>query len=81
MRAATAKAAALASGVDGLDDIRRIVAGGGDHLQPGGWLLIEHGWDQGDAICALFEQAGYIDVQTVQDLEQRDRVTLGRRPA
>lgn len=74
-------ATALASGVDGLDDIRRIVAGGGDHLQPGGWLLIEHGWDQGDAIGALFEQAGYIDVQTVQDLEQRDRVTLGRRPA
>lgn len=74
-------ATALASGVDGLDDIRRIVAGGGDHLQPGGWLLIEHGWDQGNAIGALFEQAGYSDVQTVQDLEQRDRVTLGRRPA
>ncbi|MFE3968292.1 peptide chain release factor N(5)-glutamine methyltransferase [Stenotrophomonas sp. YIM B13575] len=74
-------ATALASGADGLDDIRRIVAGGADHLQPGGWLLIEHGWDQGDAIRALFEQAGYSDVQTVQDLEQRDRVTLGRRPA
>ncbi|WP_312112320.1 HemK/PrmC family methyltransferase, partial [Stenotrophomonas indicatrix] len=74
-------ATALASGVDGLDDIRRIVAGSGDHLQPGGWLLIEHGWDQGDAIRALFEQAGYTAVQTVQDLEQRDRVTLGRRPA
>jgi len=74
-------ATALASGVDGLDDIRRIIVGGGDYLQPGGWLLIEHGWDQGDAIGALFEQAGYIDVQTVQDLEKRDRVTLGRRPA
>mgnify|MGYP006199186603 CR=1 FL=1 len=45
-------ATALASGVDGLDDIRRIIVGGGDHLQPGGWLLIEHGWDQGDAIGA-----------------------------
>jgi len=74
-------ATALASGADGLDDIRRIVDGGQAHLLPGGWLLIEHGWDQGDAIRALFEPAGYLEVQTVQDLEQRDRVTLGRRPA
>ena len=74
-------ATALASGVDGLDDIRRIVAGGQAHLLPGGWLLIEHGWDQGEAIRALFEQAGYVQVRTAQDLEQRDRITLGHRPA
>ena len=74
-------ATALASGLDGLDDIRRIVAGGQTHLLPGGWLLIEHGWDQGKAIRALFEQAGYVQVQTAQDLEQRDRITLGQRPA
>lgn len=74
-------ATALASGVDGLDDIRRIVDGGQAHLLPGGWLLIEHGWDQGAAIRALFESAGFAEVQTVQDLEQRDRITLGRRPA
>lgn len=74
-------ATALASGADGLDDIRRIVAGGQAHLLPGGWLLIEHGWDQGEAIRALFEQAGYAQVQTAQDLEQRDRITLGQRPA
>ena len=74
-------ATALASGLDGLDDIRRIAGGAGAHLLPGGWLLVEHGWDQGAAIRALFEQAGFIDVRTVQDLEQRDRVTLGRRPA
>ena len=74
-------ATALASGVDGLDDIRRIVDGGQAHLRPGGWLLIEHGWDQGAAIRALFETAGFAEVQTVQDLEQRDRITLGRRPA
>lgn len=72
---------ALASGMDGLDDIRRIVEGGQAHLRPGGWLLIEHGWDQGAAIRALFEAAGFAEVQTVQDLEQRDRITLGRRPA
>ncbi|HGM6732114.1 TPA: peptide chain release factor N(5)-glutamine methyltransferase [Stenotrophomonas maltophilia] len=74
-------ATALASGVDGLDDIRRIVDGGQAHLLPGGWLLIEHGWDQGEAIRALFEAAAFADVQTVRDLEQRDRITLGRRPA
>ncbi|MBE5270400.1 peptide chain release factor N(5)-glutamine methyltransferase [Stenotrophomonas sp. B2] len=74
-------ASALASGLDGLDDIRRIVAGAPEHLQPAGWLLIEHGWDQGAAIRTLFDAAGFADVQTQQDLEQRDRVTLGRRPA
>lgn len=74
-------ATALASGQDGLDDIRRIVAGGLHHLHPGGWLLIEHGWDQGAAVCDLFARAGFQQVQTAQDLEHRDRVTLGRRSA
>ena len=72
---------ALASGLDGLDDIRLIAAGARAHLQPGGWLLLEHGWDQGAAIRALLEHAGLQDVRTEQDLEQRDRVTLGRRAA
>lgn len=72
---------ALASGADGLDAIREIVAGAPEHLVPGGWLLLEHGWDQGETIRALLEQAGFVDAQTVQDLEQRDRVTLGRLPA
>jgi len=71
---------ALASGADGLDAIREIVAGAHVHLVPGGWLLLEHGWDQGPAIRALLEQAGFVEAQTVQDLEQRDRVTLGRWP-
>ena len=71
---------ALASGADGLDAIREIVAGAHEHLVPGGWLLLEHGWDQGEAIRALLEQAGFVEAQTVQDLEQRDRVTLGRWP-
>ncbi|WP_312318278.1 peptide chain release factor N(5)-glutamine methyltransferase [Stenotrophomonas sp.] len=71
---------ALASGADGLDDIRGIVDGACAHLVEGGWLLIEHGWDQGPAIRALLEQAGLVDVSTATDLEQRDRVSLGRRP-
>jgi release factor glutamine methyltransferase len=74
-------ATALASGHDGLDDIRLIADGATAHLLPGGWLLLEHGWDQGAAIRALLQQVGLNEVETVQDLEQRDRVTLGRRPA
>lgn len=71
---------ALASGADGLDDIRLIIAGAPAHLGAGGWLLIEHGWDQGAPIRALLEQAGFAAVSTEVDLEQRDRVSLGRLP-
>lgn len=71
---------ALASGVDGLDDIRLIITGAKNHLQPQGWLLIEHGWNQAADIGELFTNAGFVDIQTEQDLELRDRVTLGRNP-
>jgi release factor glutamine methyltransferase len=71
-------ASALASGRDGLDDIRCIVDGARAHLAPGGWLLFEHGWDQGAAARHLLEAAGYGEVFTAQDLEQRDRVSGGR---
>ncbi|BDU15689.1 peptide chain release factor N(5)-glutamine methyltransferase [Lysobacter auxotrophicus] len=72
-------ASALASGADGLDDIRRIAADAPAHLNDGGWLLVEHGWDQGPVVRAIFERAGFEQVETAQDWEQRDRVTLGRR--
>jgi len=73
-------AAALSSGSDGLDDIREIVAGAGEFLRPDGWLLLEHGLDQGVMIRRLFSAAGFIEVSTESDLEARDRVTLGRWP-
>ncbi|WP_447938789.1 peptide chain release factor N(5)-glutamine methyltransferase [Pseudoxanthomonas mexicana] len=69
---------ALSSGADGLEAIREIVGDASTHLMPGGWLLLEHGWDQGAAIRALMTAAGFVDVATETDLEQRDRVTLGR---
>ena len=71
---------ALASGIDGLNAIRRIVADAPRHLVPGGWLLLEHGRDQGDAVRGLLAAAGLVEVETVRDLEQRDRISLGRRP-
>jgi release factor glutamine methyltransferase len=70
-------ASALASGVDGFDDIRRIVADARAHLEPGGWLLFEHGWNQGDVARALLREVGYAQVFTAQDLEARDRVSGG----
>lgn len=71
-------AAALASGADGLDAIRRIVGDARGCLEPGGWLLLEHGWKQGAAVRGLLQTVGYSEVFTAQDLEQRDRVTGGR---
>ena len=70
---------ALASGRDGLDAIRAIVRDAPAHLHRGGWLLLEHGWDQGDAVRGLLQGAGCDSVETCRDLEDRDRVTLGRR--
>jgi release factor glutamine methyltransferase len=63
---------------DGLADIERIVAGSVARLQPGAWLLIEHGAEQGEAARALFEWAGLSSVQTRADLAARPRVTGGR---
>lgn len=71
-------ASALSSGSDGLDAIRAIVRDAPSHLRAGGWLLLEHGWEQGEAVCALLHAAGFVEITTERDLEGRDRVTLGR---
>lgn len=66
---------ALASGADGLDAIRTIVGDARTHLRDGGWLLLEHGFEQGVATRALLERCGYREVFTARDLEARDRVS------
>ena len=71
---------ALTSGPDGLDDIRQIVAQAPACLAPGGWLLLEHGWDQAKAVQTLLDQAGFEQVQSRQDLAGVDRCTGGRKP-
>lgn len=72
---------ALASGIDGLDDLRVIARAAPTHLVPGGWLLVEHGWRQGEPVRNLLHAAGFVGVGTALDIEARERVTLGRRPA
>jgi release factor glutamine methyltransferase len=69
---------ALASGADGLDDIRSIVAQAQEHLDPGGWLLLEHGYDQAAQLRELMSQAGFAEVFSACDLAGIERVTGGR---
>jgi release factor glutamine methyltransferase len=69
---------ALASGADGLDDIRHIISHAANHCLPNAWLMIEHGFDQGERIGPLFSAAAFSNIETLKDLEQRDRVTIGQ---
>jgi release factor glutamine methyltransferase len=71
---------ALTPGGDGLGALREIIAGAPAHLAPGGWLLLEHGWDQAEAVAALLRAAGFHSVATRFDLEGRPRCTGGRLP-
>jgi len=69
---------ALSDGGDGLGALRHIVAGAGAQLERGGWLLLEHGYDQGAAVRALLRQHGYGRIATARDLAGRERVGAGR---
>lgn len=68
---------ALASGTDGLDDIRHIVTSAGHHLQPRGVLLLEHGWEQSDAVRALLTSAGFMKTMAKTDLAGLPRIVIG----
>jgi release factor glutamine methyltransferase len=70
----------LAAGVDGLDVIRRICEDAGRHLLPGGWLMIEHGYDQEASVESLFRLAGFNEIECYRDLAGQPRVTIGRYP-
>ena len=69
---------ALTSGPDGLSDIRLIIAQAPDHLKPGGWLLLEHGHDQADAVTHLLRKQGFVNVQSRKDLAGIARCTGGQ---
>ncbi len=72
-------AMALSSGNDGLDAIRSIIAHAAQHLAPSGWLLLEHGYDQADAVHSLLAQASFSHICTRKDLSDQPRCTRGQR--
>lgn len=69
---------ALVAANEGLADLDHIVTTSRQHLLPGGWLLVEHGWTQGNAVRALFTNAGYCAVATCRDYGGNERLTLGQ---
>lgn len=71
-------AQALSSGADGLDDLRQIIARAPKHLTPDGWLLLEHGYDQAQAVRHLLTQAGFASVQSRRDLAGIERCSGGQ---
>ena len=70
---------ALVSGTDGLDDIRRIAADAPRFLRPGGWLWLEHGYQQAEGVAALLRERGFVDVGSRSDLAGLARHTGGRK--
>ena len=69
---------ALASGADGLQDIRIIISQAPLHLNPQGWLLLEHGYNQAEQVAALLKQSGFSQISHAQDLAGINRVTQGK---
>jgi release factor glutamine methyltransferase len=69
---------ALASGADGLDDIRSIIAQAPAHLKAGGWLLLEHGYDQAEAVSSLLTAQGFSQVESRNDLSDIARCSGGQ---
>ena len=72
---------ALTDHADGLSALRIIVGGAATYLKPGGWLLMEHGYDQSGAVRKLLEQRGFAEVQSWRDLAGIERVSGGRLAA
>ena len=72
---------ALTAGADGLNDLRQIIAQAPAHLADGGWLLLEHGYDQADAVSLLLREGGFEAVSSRPDLAGILRCTGGRWPA
>ena len=71
---------ALTDHADGLSALRKIIAGAGTHLAPGGWLLMEHGYDQAAQVRELLAEHGYAQVQSWRDLAGIERVSQGQTP-
>ncbi len=71
---------ALVAGADGLDDLRQIIAQAPQYLVAGGWLLLEHGYDQAAAVRELLARNGFEQIESRLDLGGHERISLGRLP-
>ncbi len=71
---------ALAAGDDGLRDLRAVITGAPAHLVKSGWLLLEHGYDQADAVIAMLRERGFAQTETLRDLAGQHRVSGGCWP-
>ena len=69
---------ALCSGETGLEALEVIIFGAADHLQPGGWLVLEHGYDQQQQVQSLLQAQGFVQVETFSDFNDLPRVSVGR---
>ena len=66
------------AGVSGLDALRAIIAQAPFYLKPNGWLLLEHGYDQGEAVSILFWERGFVTVSDHRDAAGMSRTSCGR---
>lgn len=73
--------AALTDFADGLSHIRTLAAQAQGYLKPGGWLLLEHGWNQGESVRRILTDSGWQQTATLPDLAGLDRVSIGRKTA
>ncbi len=69
---------ALIAGGNGLDDLDAIISTAPIYLEPDGWLIVEHGWNQRGSCQSVFDRSGYAEIQTLNDLANLARITLGR---
>jgi len=70
---------ALDGGVDGLDPYMPLAKGALEHLNDGGYLITEIGYDQGEAVANIFREAGFSEVEVIKDLARDDRVVKGKK--
>lgn len=71
---------ALSSGEDGLNDIRQIIENSLVHLQPQGWLMLEHGFNQAEKVTDLMANTGFVSIENIKDFGGNNRVTIGKNP-
>lgn len=72
---------ALISSGDGLHDLEQVIAGALNHLLPGAWLIVEHGYNQANEVAELFSSSAYINIELYRDINDLPRCTIGQHPA